>query len=106
MHKLAAGLWSICSCSELQNSQNTKIIKTSGGKDVKVNNIFTGKHEDLMRETKLNEIVTLMKQPLFKNLDKFSPPPKKKKLQRIHSLCISEVINRALSRLLNFSCAM
>lgn len=32
-----------------------------------------------MRETKLNEIVTLMKQPLFKNLDKFSPPPKKKK---------------------------
>lgn len=47
MHKLAAGLWSICSCSELQNSQNTKIIKTSGGKDVKVNNIFTGKHEDL-----------------------------------------------------------
>lgn len=79
MHKLAAGLWSICSCSELQNSQNTKIIKSSGGKDVKVNNIFTGKHEDLMRETKLNEIVTLMKQPLFKNLDKFSPPPKKKK---------------------------
>lgn len=47
MHKLAAGLWSICSCSELQNSQNTKIIKTSGGKDVTVNNIFTGKHEDL-----------------------------------------------------------
>lgn len=32
-----------------------------------------------MRETKLNEIVTLMKQPLFENLDKFSPPPPKKK---------------------------
>lgn len=49
MHKLVAGLWSICSCSELENSQNTKTRKkTSGGKDVKVNNvIITEKHEDL-----------------------------------------------------------